>query len=127
MKDKHASKSASGYSGQTDPMSAKTALEIVENNRRRWILYYLSERVSEAPLCEIVEFLVACENEKRTNYPSEAYRRMYIAVDQTHLKRLKRHDLITETGTDRVVSCCAMPLIVQKLIRQLTNENGLPD
>jgi hypothetical protein len=104
-------------------LSLGTALHIVENDYRRRILFYLSEYGSGAPLREIVQYLVQCEEGDDARFPSEEYRRVYTTVTQNHLDVLKNENVISEGECDRRIYCESLPPVLENLVRQQSDES----
>lgn len=108
-------------------MSKLTAVKLMQNDRRRLIVYYLSERGPGVPLREVVTFLLRCEGGHHETYSTEAYRRVYAAVQQSHLPALKNHGVVSESGSDRNLSLETVPPVLTALLHRFTAESDLPD
>lgn len=87
----------------TDPkpeLTASVVFDILSNIRRRYILYYLREE-SEASTRELSRGLAAWENDVAVSaVTSKQRKRVYTALQQTHLPRLDEYGVV-EFDRDR--------------------------
>lgn len=79
--------------------------EILSNERRRFILFYLKTRDSPVRLMELVEELAAQEEDTEVDaVPEQARKRVYVSLYQTHVPRLEEVGLITYDPDTKMVS-----------------------
>lgn len=79
--------------------------EILSNERRRFILFYLKTRGSPVGLMELVEELAAQEEDTKAEAVSEqARKRVYVSLYQTHVPRLEEVGLVTYDPDTKMVS-----------------------
>ena len=75
--------------------------EMLSNERRRCVLYYLQRHPSQAAMRSVVAYVAACQNDKSIAAVTPRERtRVYSALDQTHPPKLASVGFI-EYATDR--------------------------
>lgn len=96
---------ANGTSG-TGPSSDRWAVfDILQNQRRRFVLYHLDGRAAPVELGALVEQVAAWENDTTVSSVTATQRkRVYDALQQVHLPRLQEAGLVEYDADTRTVS-----------------------
>lgn len=78
-----------------DTLSADEIFELLKNNRRREILYYLEEADGSAAIKELARNIAAREHDVPASAVTDKqYKRVYVALVQTHVPKLENAGVI---------------------------------
>ena len=82
-------------SGSEDTLSTDEIFELLKNNRRREILYYLEEADGSAAVKELARNIAAREHDvPASSVTDKQYKRVYVALVQTHIPKLENAGVI---------------------------------
>jgi len=85
--------------------SADEIFELLKNNRRREILYYLEESDGSAAIKELARNIAAREHDVSTSAVTDKqYKRVYVALVQTHVPKLEEVGVIDFDEDDQTMS-----------------------
>jgi hypothetical protein len=89
-------------------VSLDTVFDLLRNERRRYVLYYLDEQEGEVSIEEVTKQVTEWEGDEGS-VPSERYDRIELSLHHTHLPKTAAAEFIEYNAAEGVINVHGTP------------------